>query len=133
VLLASSILAAFLEEILMRSVLLRALFDQYGGKVALWGSSLIFLAFHMSTQPWWTWPDLFSIGVCLAVARIQGVSIWGIVLIHAIYNSLGVLLPPTGEYPPLWYISVFLVHGYIAAMYGMAYKVRFLKPSVNRL
>ncbi len=97
VLVASSVLVGFWEEILYRGVLLNAIRDWKGERAAIWGSSFLFTIMHVQAQPVVHWPSIFLSGVLFAVMRVQGVGLFWIIAVHAGFDAL-FLLGPIGPW-----------------------------------
>lgn len=85
----ASILAPFFEEILFRGFLFQILRDRIGGTLSIVTSSLIFAALHPST---YTILPLFGLACLLCLLYARTGSLWPSILLHAVHNSVSVLL-----------------------------------------
>jgi membrane protease YdiL (CAAX protease family) len=79
----------FAEELLFRGVLYRWLRGRMGVPAAAVLSALLFSSLHRIT---WMIPALAVIGVILALVYEKSGSLWPAVLVHVLFNSLGVVL-----------------------------------------
>ena len=83
-----SIFVGFFEEILFRGVMLRAISDWLGVRMAIVGSSFLFMLFHWQAQDLASWPFLFLFGCLNAGLRQLEVSVIALAITHAIFDTL---------------------------------------------
>lgn len=83
------LLIPFAEELLFRGVLYGWLRGRLGVPVAAVSSALLFSGLHKIV---WLMPALAVIGVILALVYEKSGSLWPAVVVHALFNAIGVVL-----------------------------------------
>ena len=119
-LLAVSILAPLLEELLFRGLLLRT-FTRYGPRFAVFASAMLFAFTHGNlTQGLGT----FFMGVLLAVVAQRAGSVRPTVMIHMFYNPFAMLINTAVELPNQAAVAAangfFVLFGLVCVGYTMA-------------
>lgn len=123
-LLAVSVLAPLLEELLFRGLLLRT-FTRYGPRFAIFASAMLFAFTHGNlTQGVGT----FFMGILLAVIAQRAGSVLPTVMIHMFYNTFAMLINTAVELPSEVAVAAangfFVIFGLVCVGYLV---VRYLK------
>lgn len=98
-----------IEELAFRGVILARLSANYGARVGLWGSALLFGASHLLNGRF-QWQNALlillagtAIGLLLALVRATTGTLWASYLVHATFNGLTSLLvaqaTPANDWP----------------------------------
>ena len=98
-----------IEELAFRGVILARLSANYGARVGLWGSALLFGASHLLNGRF-QWQSALlillagtAIGLLLALVRATTGTLWASYLVHATFNGLPSLLmaqaTPANDWP----------------------------------
>ncbi len=85
-------LVGFIEELLFRGLVYRALYDWHGSGLAILGSSIGFALWHVG----WAGPlaiTHFILGLVFALARWRGGGILGLIISHGLFDLVAVELP----------------------------------------
>jgi membrane protease YdiL (CAAX protease family) len=85
-------LVGFIEELLFRGLVYRALYDWHGSGLAILGSSIGFALWHVG----WAGPMAithFILGLVFALARWRGGGILGLIISHGLFDLVAVELP----------------------------------------
>jgi membrane protease YdiL (CAAX protease family) len=105
--LVTSMVVGFFEEYLFRGALLGSLLVLKSHAVAIIFSSLLFTVYHWQAQPLMGWPAIFLVGIAFSNARIQGVSLFSLSVIHGLIDTLAFLF----WNPPSWISEWILIVG----------------------
>lgn len=98
----SSLFVAVFEEVLFRWGLYDLLTEKLGWIHAMVISSFVFSVFHLQAQPLHALPSLFIYGVIFCLLRLNGVSLFWLILLHFVFDSAVFLFIPTEEVPSAW-------------------------------
>jgi membrane protease YdiL (CAAX protease family) len=85
-------LVGFIEELLFRGLVYRALHDWHGSGLAILGSSIGFALWHVG----WAGPlaiTHFILGLVFALVRWRGGGILGLIVAHGLFDLVAVELP----------------------------------------
>ncbi|MBI5030068.1 MAG: CPBP family intramembrane metalloprotease [Chloroflexi bacterium] len=83
-------LVAFVEELLFRGLLYRALADFRGTRLAIWGTAVAFGIYHIGGQGILGGFGTALIGLLFAAIRWRAGGIGGLVVIHGLYDIIAV-------------------------------------------
>jgi membrane protease YdiL (CAAX protease family) len=87
------VLVGFVEELLFRGVIYRALDEWRGTRWAIWGSALMFSVYHVG------WQGIAAVGMLLfgvifAVIRWRAGGIVGLIVVHGLMDVIAMLMLP---------------------------------------
>lgn len=83
------ILAPLVEEMVFRGMLLDAMRRQWGDRIGVYGSSLIFAAVHVSA---YALPPIFVLSIVLSRLYIRRQTLWASVFAHSAFNAIGIAI-----------------------------------------
>lgn len=75
----------FVEELIFRGVIMRALGCRWGKGVAIVGSAAVFAASHLSP---WSFVPLMALGIAAGWLAWERTSLWPAIALHALYNGI---------------------------------------------
>ena len=87
--LAAGLIAPMAEEMFFRGLLqtlFRHLFDRS------WPAILLAAALFALVHPWYIWPQIFVLGICLGYAYERSGNLWVSITMHAYFNLLSIWL-----------------------------------------
>ena len=112
-------LAGFVEELLFRGLVYRALLDWRGPALAVVGSSLAYAVWHIG----WAGPSIgghFLIGLLFALIRWPTGGVAGLVVIHGLFNLLDVELRVRLTYRTIEHVLAISIANPYALLIGNA-------------
>jgi membrane protease YdiL (CAAX protease family) len=130
VLAASSFVVAIFEELMFRGVLYNALEGWRGRGTAVWGSTFVFMVFHVQAQDPSHFPAIFLTGLLWAIMRFQGVSLYWLILAHGTVDS-AYFLGGWGDLDPGFTPVVY--HGLLFLLCLSCWLTRSKRPASARL
>lgn len=75
----------FVEELVFRGVVMRAMGCRWGKAVAIVGSAAVFAASHLSP---WSFVPLMALGIAAGWLAWERASLWPAIALHALYNGI---------------------------------------------
>lgn len=90
----SSFVVGFFEEALFRGAIFDTLNSEYGVKKALFWSSVIFTIYHVQAQPISAMPLIFVFSLLFGLLRADGVSLFLLSVLHAVYDCFVLVWGP---------------------------------------
>jgi membrane protease YdiL (CAAX protease family) len=85
----AGVLAPITEEMFFRGLLQTAF--RYLFKRS-WPAIFLSAALFALVHPWWTWPQIFFLGICLGYAYERTANLWMSITMHASFNLLSIYL-----------------------------------------
>ncbi len=87
--LAAGVVAPLAEEMFFRG-LLQTLFRYLLGRS--WPAVFLAAAAFAMMHPWWTWPQIFLLGICLGYVYERTGNLWMPITMHAMFNLTSIWL-----------------------------------------
>lgn len=84
----SSVIVGVFEELLFRGAILSSLSAALRPRYAILISSALFTVYHVQAQAIMGWPGIFLFGILMSRMRLDGISLWALMAIHATYDAL---------------------------------------------
>lgn len=125
----SVMLAAFMEELLFRGIIMEALLHRYSGGVALLQSSLLFMLAHPDPAQM---PGTFLLGLLTGVFYLRFRDLCSCFLIHLTHNAAAALLISAGTFQfmaasPVMYVMI--IAGCVVVLIAGYFMLRKLTPA----
>ena len=127
-------LASFVEEMLFRGFVQTSLERQFDITKAVMSTALLFVIFHFN--PWWS-IQVMIFGIILGVVAWKSNSIYPAILMHAINNSIALLMSNINPKYFEWYVyknhvSIpILIVAIVATVLGIKLFYRFCEESLS--
>jgi len=126
VLVVNSFVVGFFEEVLFRGLILQSIKKWLGVWPAIFISSILFMLFHFQAQRLEHFPSIFLYGMVAAILRLSGQSLWVLMIIHGVFDSLTPFIEGhvPDEHLKVYYFYAYGVYAAVAVVIWLLSKKR---------